>query len=51
MSILDEVIKVIRQSKNKMDAQDNLVKVFDFGPAQAEAIVMLQLYRLTITMC
>ena len=49
LSILDEVIKVIRASKNKADAKANLVKEFDFSEAQAEAIVTLQLYRLTNT--
>ena len=49
ISILDEVIKVIRASKNKSDAKDNLVKEFKFSEAQAEAIVTLQLYRLTNT--
>lgn len=49
ISILDEVIKVIRASKNKQDAKDNLVKEFEFTPEQAEAIVVLQLYRLTNT--
>ena len=49
ISILDEVIKVIRASKNKQDAKMNLVKEFEFTEAQAEAIVVLQLYRLTNT--
>ena len=49
ISILDEVIKVIRASKNKADAKENLVKEFDFTLEQAEAIVTLQLYRLTNT--
>lgn len=49
ISILDEVIKTIRASKNKADAKDNLVKEFEFTEAQAEAIVTLQLYRLTNT--
>ena len=49
ISILDEVIRVIRASKNKGDAKDNLVKEFDFTEEQAEAIVTLQLYRLTNT--
>lgn len=49
ISILDEVIRVIRASKNKQDAKDNLVKEFEFTPEQAEAIVVLQLYRLTNT--
>jgi len=49
ISILDEVIKVIRESKNKSDAKENLVKKFEFTLEQAEAIVTLQLYRLTNT--
>lgn len=49
ISILDEVITVIRASKNKPDAIENLVKKFDFTTEQATAIVMLQLYRLTNT--
>ena len=47
LSILDEVIKTIRASKNKADAKVNLVKEFNFSEAQAEAILVLQLYRLT----
>ena len=49
ISILDEVIRVIRASKNKADAIVNLVKEFDFTEKQADAIVTLQLYRLTNT--
>lgn len=49
ISILDEVIAVIRASKNKPDAIENLAKKFDFTTEQATAIVMLQLYRLTNT--
>lgn len=49
ISILDEVIKVIRASKNKQDAKDNLVKEFKFTEEQAEAIVILRLYSLTNT--
>lgn len=49
LSILDEVIALIRNSKNKKDAKDNLVAEYGFTEAQAEAIVMLQLYRLTNT--
>jgi topoisomerase-4 subunit A len=49
ISILDEVIRVIRSSKNKSDAIDNLVKEFEFTPEQSKAIVELQLYRLTNT--
>ena len=49
MDILDEVIKTIRASKNKTDAKENLMKEFSFNALQAEAIVVLQLYRLTNT--
>ncbi len=49
ISILDEVIRVIRASKNKANAIENLVKEFSFTEAQAKAIVELQLYRLTNT--
>ncbi len=49
LSILDEVIKTIRASKNRKDARDNLVKTYDFSEKQADAIVALQLYRLTNT--
>ena len=49
ISILDEVIKTIRASKNKVDAKNNLVSKYDFTEEQAEAIVMLQLYKLTNT--
>ena len=49
ISILDEVIRCIRESKNKTDAKENLVKEFQFTMEQAEAIVTLQLYRLTNT--
>ena len=49
ISILDEVIKTIRASKNKADAINNLIKEYSFTERQATAIVMLQLYRLTNT--
>ena len=49
MDILDQVIKVIRASKNKVEAKKNLSSEFNFSARQAEAIVSLQLYRLTNT--
>jgi len=49
ISILDDVIRIIRSSKNKSDAIENLVKEFEFSEMQAKAIVELQLYRLTNT--
>lgn len=49
VSILDEVIDIIRHSKDKKDSKDNLIKRFDFSEIQAEAIVNLRLYRLSNT--
>lgn len=49
LSILDEVIALIRASENKADAKENLKISYDFTEEQAEAIVTLQLYRLTNT--
>ena len=49
ISILDEVIALIRASENKPDAKENLKVSYDFTEEQAEAIVTLQLYRLTNT--
>lgn len=49
VSILDEVIKIIRKSLNKADSKKNLINRYDFSEEQAEAIVTLQLYRLSNT--
>ncbi|ANC77148.1 DNA gyrase subunit A [Fictibacillus phosphorivorans] len=49
ISILDEVIETIRASKDKRNAKDNIIEKFQFTELQAEAIVTLQLYRLTNT--
>ncbi|MGO1476077.1 DNA topoisomerase IV subunit A [Alkalibacterium gilvum] len=49
ISILDDLIKTIRGSKNKGDAKNNIIKAYGFTAMQAEAIVNLQLYRLTNT--
>ncbi len=49
ISILDEVIATIRSSTDKKNAKDNLIAQYEFTEAQAEAIVTLQLYRLTNT--
>lgn len=49
ISILDEIIALIRASENKADAKENLKVSYDFTEEQAEAIVTLQLYRLTNT--
>ncbi len=47
LDVTDEVIAIIRHSKNKQDSIDNLVKEFEFSPEQAEAIVMMRLYSLS----
>ncbi len=49
VSVLDEVITIIRSSKDKANAKENLIARFNFSEAQAEAIVVLRLYRLTST--
>lgn len=49
VSIMDEIIHLIRKSKNKADAKKNLIERFDFSEQQAEAIVTMRLYRLTNT--
>ena len=49
VSILDEVIRIIRASKDKADAKKNLMREFGFDEPQAEAIVTLRLYRLSNT--
>ncbi|SFE63754.1 topoisomerase-4 subunit A [Paenibacillus algorifonticola] len=47
LNLLDEVIAAIKASKNRADAQQNLVQKFEFSERQADAILTLQLYRLT----
>lgn len=49
ISVLDEVITLIRSSKDKQSAKENLMERFMFSEVQAEAIVSLRLYRLTNT--
>lgn len=49
LSILDDVIALIRNSKDKKDAKVALSREYQFTEVQAEAIVSLQLYRLTNT--
>lgn len=49
ISVLDELIQTIRSSKNKADAKANIIEAYEFTDAQAEAILALQLYRLTNT--
>ncbi len=49
VSVIEKVIEIIRGSQNKQNAKENLMQSFDFSEAQAEAIVTLQLYRLSNT--
>lgn len=49
ISILDELIATIRASKDKQDAKSRIKEAYGFTEEQAEAIVNLQLYRLTNT--
>src|SRR5699024_5824216 len=49
ISILDELIELIRKSKNRIDAKENIIATYKFTEAQADAILNLQLYRLTNT--
>ncbi len=49
VSVVDEVIKIIRNSKDKADSKKNLMDKFGFTEEQAEAIVMMRLYKLSNT--
>jgi len=49
MDVLDDVIALIRSSKDKKDAKLKLMKKYKFTEEQSEAIVTLQLYRLSNT--
>ena len=48
-SIIDEVIAIIKKSSDKADSKENLQKAFGFTPEQSEAIVTMQLYKLSHT--
>lgn len=49
VSVMDEIVRIIRKSKDKNDAKNNLIQRFQFSQIQAEAIVIMRLYRLTNT--
>lgn len=49
VSVMDEIISIIRSSKDKANAKANLIDRFKFTEEQAEAIVVMRLYRLTNT--
>jgi DNA gyrase subunit A len=47
IDVIDRVIALIRKSKDAPTAQEGLVREFAFTPIQAEAILRMQLQRLT----
>ncbi len=49
VSVLDEIIALIRASKDKADSKKRIIERFAFSDEQAEAIVTLRLYRLSST--
>ena len=49
VSVIDEVVEIIRKSEDKSDSKNNLIARFGFSEEQVEAIVTLQLYRLSNT--
>ena len=49
VSVMDEIIDIIRHSKDKGDSKRRLIERFKFSEEQAEAIVTLRLYRLSST--
>ncbi len=49
ISVLDEVIALIRSAKDKADSKVRLIDRFAFSEDQAEAIVTMRLYRLSNT--
>ncbi|MEG0823543.1 MAG: DNA topoisomerase IV subunit A [Erysipelotrichaceae bacterium] len=49
ISVLDEIIAIIRAANDKSEAKTNIIKAYQFSEEQAEAIVTLRLYRLSNT--
>ena len=49
ISVLDEIIALIRSAKDKTDSKNKIIDRFHFSDAQAEAIVTMRLYRLSNT--
>ena len=47
LDVIDEIIRIIRASKNVEDAKNELISTFDFSDAQATAIVEMRLRQLT----
>ena len=49
INVIDDIVKIIKQSKDKKNAKENLMKTYDFTEPQAESIVMMHLYKLSNT--
>lgn len=49
ISVLDEIIALIRSAKDKADSKVKIIERFEFSEEQAEAIVSMRLYRLSNT--
>ena len=47
MDNMDEVVRIIRDSKNRDEAQERLIAKFGFSEIQAKAILEMRLYQLT----
>ena len=47
MDNMDEVVRIIRDSKNRDEAQERLIEKFKFSEIQAKAILEMRLYQLT----
>jgi DNA gyrase subunit A len=47
MDNMDEVVRIIRDSKNRDEAQQRLIAKFGFSEIQAKAILDMRLYQLT----
>ena len=49
VDIIDEIIKIIRNSVNKEDSKEKLMSIYKFSDVQAEAILNIRLYKLSHT--
>ena len=47
LDVIDQVIQIIRNSKNRQEAKDTLIETFEFTDVQAQEIVNMRLYQLT----
>ena len=47
LDVIDEVIRIIRGSKTRVEAKETLMETFGFSDVQAQEIVNMRLYQLT----